>query len=111
MEKEKMKLWKKILIVMLVLFAIFIILTARKFIIITRLVNASKEYENKTNYLATTSYVKGDMMYMKNSYNKDENYLNEKKFYGKSLDYPVIFTSYKNGKENLAFTKEEKIKK
>lgn len=101
MEKEKMKLWKKAVIVLLLLLAIFIILTARKYMIMKELVNASKEYENKTNYIAVTSLIQKDMVCMEKSYNKDGNFLTERKFYGKSFDDVVTFTSYKNGEDEM----------
>lgn len=84
MEKKTMKLWKKILIVALVVCAIFLILIARKFIIITRLSNISKEYANKTNYIETVSYVQGSNTYIRTSYNKDGNILLEMKIIGKN---------------------------
>jgi len=101
MEKEKVKLLTKILIVLLLLFAIFIILIARKFIIMIKLVNVSQQYENKTNYLVVTSLIQKDMICMEKSYNKDGNFLTERKIYGKSLDDVVTFTSYKNGDNEI----------
>ena len=44
-----MKLWKKILIIVLILCAILAIFVVRKFMIIKNLVNESKEYASKTN--------------------------------------------------------------
>lgn len=84
MEKKKMKLWKKILICVLVLLAIFLILITRKFIIITKLANISKEYTNKTNYLEVVSTIQENNTYIRTFYNKDGNILSEMKVIGKS---------------------------
>lgn len=101
MEKKKMKLWKKILIGVLVLASIFLILIARKFIIITRLVNVSKQYANKTNYSVISSSIQRDMGYLQKSYNKDGNFLTQMKIYSKKSDNVVTVTSYKNGNDKI----------
>lgn len=98
---KKEKVLKKVLIVLLILLVIFIILTARKFIIMVRMVNVSKQYENKTNYTVVTAIIQNDMMCMEKSYNKEENFLTERKIYGKSLEDVVTFTSYKNGDNEI----------
>lgn len=101
MEKKTIELWKKILIGALILFLIIGILIVRKFIIITKLVNISKEYENKTNYYVISSSIQKDMMLIQKSYNRDGNFLTETKFYGKTLDDVITFTSYKSGNDEL----------
>ena len=79
-----MKVWKKFLIGILVLLVIFLILISRKFVIIARLANISKEFANKTNYLEIVSSVQGSNTYIRTLYNKDGNILSEMKIIGKS---------------------------
>lgn len=100
MEKKKMELWKKILIIVLILFAIFLILITRKFIIINKLANISKEYANKTNYLEIVSSVQGSNTYIRTLYNKDGTILSEMKIIGKTKRstkniYDYIYFIYK----------------
>jgi hypothetical protein len=87
--------------VVLVLIVIFVIIIARKFIIISKLVNVSKEYENKTNYIAITSSIQNNTISIKKSFNKDGNFLTETKMYGGTLDDVVTFTSYKYGNDEI----------
>ncbi len=75
MEKKKMKLWKKILIVLLILFILFALLVLRNFIILSQLVESSKAYVNKTNYVAYVYSLYDNGVNMLKSYNKDGNYL------------------------------------
>lgn len=95
------KLWKKILIVILVLLVILIIVLLRKFIIINKLVNISKEYANKTNYIKITSYVERDKILITKSYNKDDNFLEQEELYDIKNDKRFLTTSYKNGDDTL----------
>ena len=94
MEKKEMKLWKKILIVALVLFAIFVLFTVRKFIVITKLVNVSKEYAHKTNYLEIASNIQESNSYIRTLYNKDDKMLTEMKIIGKSKRYTKNIYDY-----------------
>lgn len=106
-----MKLWKKILIIVLILCAILVICIARKFIIITNLVNESKEYANKTNYLAVVQSLQNGNVNMAKSYNKDGNYLTTLKTYGKDIQDERSLTRYKKDNEEIGIIQsgQEKI--
>ena len=69
MEKKKMKLWKKILIAIVIVLVIFVLITARKVIIIKGLQDRIEKYSNINNYYIkfvstqgqeTENYVKGE---------------------------------------------------
>lgn len=60
MEKKKMKLWKKILLVFIIIFVLFAIHTIRNYIILTKLVNNGKEIANSTNYYAEVTGIQDD---------------------------------------------------
>ena len=75
MEKKKMKLWKKILLVFLAIFTLYSIYVIRNFIIISDIVNVSKEYSTKTNYIANLYSIQGNSVNVSKSYNKDGKYL------------------------------------
>lgn len=106
-----MKLWKKILIIVLILCAILVICIARKFIIITNLVNESKEYANKTNYLAVVQSLQNGNVNMAKSYNKDGNYLTTLKTYGKDIQDERGLIKYKKDNEEIGivYSGQEKI--
>lgn len=75
MEDKKMKLWKKILLVVLAIFILFSIYVIRNFIIISNIEKISKEYANKTNYIANIYSIQNDGVNIIKSYNKDGKYL------------------------------------
>lgn len=106
-----MKLWKKILIIVLILCAILTILLVRKFMIIKNLVNESKEYANKTNYLAVVQSLQNGNVNMAKSYNKDGNYLTTLKTYGKDIQDERSLTRYKKDNEEIGIIQsgQEKI--
>lgn len=111
MEKKKMKLWKKILLVVLALLVVFAILTLRKYIIIRNLVNESKEYANKTNYLAVVQSLQNGNVNMIKSYNKDGNYLTTLRTYGKDIQDERGLIRYKKDSEEIGiiYSGQEKI--
>ncbi len=106
-----MKLWKKILIIVLVLFALLAIFTVRKFIIIKNLVNESKEYAGKTNYIAVVQSLQNGNVNMLKSYNKDGNYLTTMRTYGKDIQDERGLTRYKKDSEQIGIIQsgQEKI--
>lgn len=74
MEKKKMKLWKKIIIIVGVIFAIFMIHTVRNIVIIKSLSDKADSYKNASNYYVKTAssqgiivekFVKGEQYFMK----------------------------------------------
>ena len=75
MENKKMKLWKKILLIVLAIFILFSIYVIRNFIIISNIVNTSKEYATKTNYIANVYSIQDNSVNIVKSYNKDGKYL------------------------------------
>ncbi len=70
MEKKKMKIWKKILIIISILVVIFIIITARKMIIIKNLQSNIEKYRNAENYYATIYQYQGNNLQIYTSYKK-----------------------------------------
>lgn len=111
MENKKMKLWKKLLIIVLILCAILSIFIIRKFIIITNLVNESKEYADKTNYLAAVQSLQNGTVNMLKSYNKDGNYLTTMRVYGKDIKGERGLTRYKKDSEEIGIIQsgQEKV--
>ena len=106
-----MKLWKKILIIVLILCAILAICIIRKFIIITNLVNISQEYANKTNYLAVVQSLQNGNVSIAKSYNKDGNILTTLKTYGKDGEEERGLVKYEkdNEKISVVYNGQEKV--
>ena len=77
MDKKKMKLWKNLLLVVLTLLVVFAILTLRKYIIITNLINASKGYVAKTNFMVDSYSLSNDTASLTRTYYKDGNLYSE----------------------------------
>lgn len=75
MEKKKMKLWKKILIILLLVFIMVLIHVVRNFIIISKLTTISEEYANKTNYVADVYSIQGNSINIAKAYKTDNKYL------------------------------------
>lgn len=111
MEKKKMKLWKKILIIVLILCAILAIFITGKFIIIKNLVNEAKEYADKTNYIAVVQSLQSGNVSMLKSYNKDGNHLTIMRTYGKDIQDERSLTVYRKDNEKIGIIQsgEEKI--
>lgn len=110
MEKKKMKLWKKILIALLILIILFALLVLRKFIIISQLVEASKEFVGKTNYVAVVQSLQGGNVNILKSYNKDGNYLTTMKAYGKDIQNERGLTVYNKDNDKIAVIYSEQNK-
>lgn len=70
MENKKMKLWKIILITILIFVALFIIIIARKMIIIKNLQFKIEKYIDKDNYYATIHQYQGNNLQIYTSYKK-----------------------------------------
>ena len=111
MEKKKMKIWKKILIIVLILSTILAIFITRKFIIINNLVKEAKEYADKTNYIAVVQSLQSGNVSMLKSYNKDGNHLTIMRTYGKDAQNERGLTVYKKDNEKIGIIQsgEEKI--
>ena len=102
MEKKKMKLWKKILLIVLALFILFSIYVIRNFLIISNIVNVSKEYATKTNYIANLYSIQGDSVNVSKSYNKDGKYLSLIQTKANDINNSLKLTVYKSDNEGLA---------
>lgn len=104
------KLWKKILVVILILLMLLIIILVRKFIIINKLIDISKEYNNKTNYIKTSIYVQNDKIIITKSYNKDENFLEQEELYITKINKRYLTTLYKNKNDTLKVIQNDENK-
>lgn len=106
-----MKLWKKILIIILIICLLLILCIIRKFTIITSLVNESKEYNYKTNYIAVVESIQNGTISILKSYNKDGDFLTTIKTYGKNIPEERGITRYKKNNEEIGIIQsgQEKI--
>ena len=102
MEKKKTKLWKKILLIVLAIFILFSIYVIRNFIIISNIVNLSKEYATKTNYIANLYSIQGDSVNISKSYNKDGKYLSLIQTKVNAINDSAKLTVYKSDNEGIA---------
>lgn len=102
MENKKMKLWKKILLVLLAIFILFSIYLFRNYIIISNIEKASKEYSTKTNYIANVYSIQSNSVNILKSYNKDGKYLSLIVNKANEIDEPRKLTVYKSDNEGLA---------
>ena len=87
MEKKKMKLWKKILIVILVIIALFLFHVIRNLIIINSISSKLSKLEDSNNYKLTSYSYNGNNFVVTNYYFKD----------GKSLEKDILISSNRNG--------------
>ena len=112
MEKKRMKLWKKILLVILVVFILFSIYVIRNFIIISNIVNVSKEHATKTNFIANIYSIQAKGVNITKSYNKDGKYLSliQTQINDNNGNNPKL-TVYKSDNESVAIieTQAKKI--
>ena len=102
MEKKRMKLWKKILLVVLAIFILFSIYVIRNFIIISDIVNVSKKYATKTNYIANLYSIQGNSVNISKSYNKDGKYLSLIQTKVNDINDSAKLTVYKSDNEGIA---------
>ena len=102
MEKKKMKLWKNILLVFLVVFILLVIHLLRNFIIISNLENVSKDFANKTNYIANVYSLQDNGVNILKSYNKDGKYLSLIETKVDNINDTRKLTVYKNGNEGIS---------
>jgi len=101
MEKKKMKLWKKILLIILLLVVIFAIFVLRKYIIITNLINASKDYVGKTNFTVDTYTLSNDTVSLMKIYYKDENFLTTTRTFSHDVLNERNFSAYNKDDETI----------
>lgn len=101
MENKKMKLWKKLLLVVLALLVVFAIFTLRKYIIITNLINTSKDYISKTNFMVDTYVLTNDSVVLTKSYCKDGNLFSTTETLGHNIIEERKITAYSKGDEKI----------
>ena len=101
MKKKKMKLWEKILLVILAIFIVFLIYVIRNFIIISNLEKVSKEYANKTNYIVDIYSIQSDSVNILRAYNKEDVYLSIMETKANDIKDTKKLTVYKNENETL----------
>lgn len=101
MEKKKMKIWKKILLVILAIFILFSIYVIRNFIIISNIVDLSKEYATKTNYIANVYSIHSNGVDIVKSYNKDGKYLSLIQTKVNNINASAKLTVYKSDNEGI----------
>ena len=111
MEKKKMKLWKKILLVVLALLVVFVIFTLRKYIIITNLINASKDYVAKTNFMVDSYSLSNDTASLAKTYYKDGNLFSTTQTFSHNILEERKITAYNKDDEKIVIIQagEDKV--
>jgi len=111
MEKKKMKLWKKILLVLIAVLVVFAIFVLRRYIIITNLVNASKNYVGKTNFVVDTYSLSSDSVSLTKLYYKDGNLLSTAQTFNHNILDERKMTAYNKDNEKIVMIQagEEKV--
>ena len=102
MENKRMKLWKKIVLVILAIFILFLVYVIRNFIILSNIINTSKEYSTKTNYIANLYSIQGNSVNISKSYNKDGKYLSLIQTKVNDINDSAKLTVYKSDNEGIA---------
>lgn len=102
MEKKKMKLWKKILIVVLIVFVIFVAYTIRNYIILTKLINKAKMYADSKNYYAEVIGIQGESVNIGECYRKDDQYISIIRNCNKNIQDERKMIIYSNNDEKMA---------
>lgn len=110
MEKKKMKLWKKLLLILLALLLVFIILTLRKYLIITKLINASKSYVAKTNFMVDTYALTNDSVTTTKTYHNGENFLTRYKTYRNNASEMRSLIIYNKDNEKICIIESDQDK-
>lgn len=103
MEKKQKKIWKKVLILALVILVLILVATLRKFIIFTKLENTGRNIKDSNNYYVEIRSLQGDSLGFTKSYNKDSKYITTRQFYSKDIDTIRRLTIYDDNKEHIGF--------
>jgi len=101
MKNKRIKLSKVILLIFMVLFILFLISLVRNFIIISNIEKISKEYSDKTNYIANVYSIQGDSVNIMKSYNKDGKHLTTLQNKVNDVNNMQKLIIYKNGTETV----------
>ena len=100
--KVKKHILRKVLLVTLVVFIIFLILTLRKFVILNKIECLTEDKVNITNYYSEKISVTGKTATIMKAYNKDNKYITELRTFAPTIDEKRGITIYKNNDEKLA---------
>ena len=108
---NKNKLFYKILIILFILIFVFLILTIRKFIIISSLNKIANNIQNKENYYEESYTIQGNSIAIKKSYNKNSKHLSNIKFLGLNITDDRELTIYEDETSKISIIKSGQIKK
>lgn len=111
MEKKKMKLWQKILLIISIILVIFIILTLRKLIILFELDKTSKQFGEHENYYVETYTTQGNSINITKSYHKDTKYLTTIEISSINSTQKRIITLYSAEGEQISIYEFGNVKK
>lgn len=111
MEKKKMKLWQKILLIISIIIVIFIILTLRKLIILFKLDKTSKEFGEHGNYYVETYTTQGNSINITKSYHKDSKYLTTIEIDSINLKQKRLITLYNTEDEQISIYEFDNVRK
>lgn len=101
MEKKKMKLWKKVLMVIGIILILFLIITTRKVMILLKLGNVSEETGKNTNYYTQRISMQDDNVVISKLYCKDAKCLQTTEVFG-NVNKTRKITLYQDGKEAIS---------
>lgn len=90
MEKKKMKVWKKFLIIILIIVALFVIITVRKMIIIKNLQSKMEKYDSVDNYYARIYQYQGTNLQINTTYKKNNTSLSKVKSLSENSNRSLI---------------------
>lgn len=110
MEKKKMKLCKKILIVIAILILLVMIITIRKFIIISNLEKISKNIQNCKNFHAEAYTIQGNNVNIRKIYNKDSKCLTTIQAFGIDITEKRELTTYEDENSTITVVQSGKTK-
>lgn len=115
MEKKKMKLWKKILIVIGIILILFLIITTRKVMILLELGNVSAETQKNTNYYIQRISMQDGCVVISKAYHKDAKHLQIVEMLGNTSETRKVtlynddneeVTIIQSGENKIAFLNE-----
>lgn len=102
MEKKKMRIWKKVLLVVIVLLLIGVVITFAKYNVFSKLEKVAKETQNSNNYSMELHSLQDNDITITKAYYKDGKFLTTLQFYSKESEGIRKVTSYYDGNEPVA---------
>ncbi len=111
MESKKTNIWRIILILIAIIFIALLISIFRKFMILSKLENLSKDALEKDNYYVQTYALKENSIEILKSYNKDSKYLSMLETMNKQTGEKGKLTVYSDNEDKISIieTQQEKI--